>query len=75
MKILIEKLKILRSYFISGKFVIKDLNEEQWYSRTYKGYKYPNFTSSADYARKYRCYLIAQICAWVLGNCKVETHC
>lgn len=75
MKTLIEKLKALRLYFVSSRFVIKDLNEEQWYSRTYKGHKYPNFTSSAGYARKYRCYLIAQIRAWVLGDCKVETYC
>ena len=65
MKTLIGKLKALRLYFVSSRFVIKDLNEEQWYSHTYKGHKYSNFTSSAGYARKYRCYLIAQIRAWV----------
>jgi hypothetical protein len=68
-------MKALHLYFVSSRFVIKDLNEEQWYSRTYKGHKYPNFTSSAEYARKYRFYLIAQIRAWVIGDCKVETYC
>jgi hypothetical protein len=57
------------------RFVIKDLNEEQWYTRTYKGHKYPNFSSSTGYAKKYKCRLIAQIRAWRLGECEVQTYC
>ena len=75
MKTLIEKLKVLRLYFVSSRFVIKDLNEEQWYVRTYKGHKYPNFSSSKGYATKYRCLLIAKIRAWQLGECVVQTFC
>jgi len=75
MKTLIEKLKALRLYFVSSRFVVKDLNEEQWYTRTYKGHKYPNFSSSTGYATKYRCWLIAKIRAIWLSNCKVETCC
>ena len=75
MKNLIEKLKALRLYFVSNRFVIKDLNEEQWYVRTYKGHKTPNFVSCTGYAKKYKFRLIAQIRAWLLGNCVVETCC
>lgn len=75
MKNLIEKLKALRLYFVSNRFVIKDLNEEQWYVRTYKGHKNPNFVSCTGYAKKYKFRLIAQIRAWLLGNCVVETCC
>ncbi len=75
MKTLIEKLKALRLYFVSSRFVIKDLNEEQWYVRTYKGHKYPNFVSCTGYAKKHKCRLIAQIRAWRLGECEVQTYC
>jgi hypothetical protein len=71
----IEKLKSLRLYFVRSRFVIKDLKEEQWYSRTYKNHKYPNFSSSPGYAKKYKCYLTAQMRAWILGDCNVETYC
>jgi len=74
MKNLIEKLKALRLYFVSNRFVIKDLNEEQWYVRTYKGHKAPNFVSCTGYAKKYRCWLLAKIRAMQLGSCKVETN-
>ena len=72
-KRLIEKLKTLRLYFVRNLFVIKDLNEEQWYIRTYKGHRYPNFVSCTGYAKKYKCWLTAKIHAFLLGNCKVET--
>ena len=62
-------------FSVNNRFVIKDLNEEQWYVRTYKGHKVPNFVSCTRYARKYRCWLIAQIRAWILGNCVVQTCC
>jgi hypothetical protein len=74
MKTFIEKLKVLRLYFVSSRFVIKDLNEEQWYVRTYKGYKHPNFVSCTVYAKKYKCRLVAQIRAWQLGECEVQTY-
>lgn len=73
MKTLIKKLKLLRLYFTCNTFVIKDLNEEQWYSFTYKGHKAPNFVSCTGYAKKYKCYLTAQIRAWMLGKCIVQT--
>jgi hypothetical protein len=62
-------------FSVNNRFVIKDLNEEQWYVRTYKGHKVPNFVSCTGYARKYKCWLIAQIRAWILGNCVVQTCC
>ncbi len=73
MKSLIEKIKSLSIYF-NNRFIIKDLNEDRWYIRTYKGHKYPNFVSSTGYAKKYKCYLIAQIISWKLGNCIVQTY-
>lgn len=57
---------------IKNKFVIKDLSEDQWYVRTYKGHKHPNFVSSTGYAKKYKYYLTAQLRAWILGNCVVQ---
>jgi hypothetical protein len=75
MKTLIKKLKALRLYFVSSRFVIKDLNEEQWYVRTYEGHKHANFVSCTGYAKKYKCRLIAQIRAWQLGECEVQTYC
>lgn len=62
-------------FSVSNRFVIKDLNEEQWYVRMYKGNKTPNFVSCTGYAKKYKFRLIAQIRAWLLGNCVVETCC
>jgi len=58
---------------VSKRFVVKDLNEEQWYVRTYKGHKAPNFVSCTGYAKKYKYKLIAQIHAWMIGNCVVQT--
>lgn len=64
---------IMKMDCLNMRFVIKDLNEEQWYVRTYKGHKAPNFVSCAGYAKKYKCWLAAKICALQLNNCKVET--
>ena len=53
-------------------FVIKDINENQWFVKRYKGSKYPNFNSSAGYAKKYRFWILAKIQSLFLGNCIVE---
>ena len=54
-----------------NKFVIRDINEEQWYTGIYG--TYPNFVTSIGYAKKYKYLLIAKIRALLLGKCIVET--
>jgi hypothetical protein len=53
-------------------YIIKNIKEKQYYVRTYKDCKFPNFSSSIGFAKKYRYWIIAKIIGIKLGNCIVE---